>query len=91
MNPDALEAWMSLYAGVGLLAALCAAIAVAFTVHELRSGRWRPRMSGGFDYVLAAPKVWVRWQLNYLRGAPTLLAIALFYAHHIGFATLGAV
>jgi hypothetical protein len=35
--------------------------------------------------ILLLPKIWLRWQVNYLRGAPVILAVALYYAWHIGF------
>ena len=34
---------------------------------------------------LVIPKVWLRWQLNYLKGAPVILAISVYYAWATGF------
>jgi hypothetical protein len=31
------------------------------------------------------PKLWLRWQANYLTGTPVILAISLYYASSIGF------
>ena len=38
-------------------------------------------------YVLWLPKVWLHFQLAYLCGFPSILAIAILYAHYIGFST----
>ena len=88
MPQATLDAWISLYAAVGLLVALCAIIAVIKTVHDYRSGTRTLATTTVMDKVLAAPRVWVRWQLNYLLGAPAILAIAMLYANYLGFATL---
>tara|TARA_B100000749_G_C18394285_1_gene451719 strand:- start:740 stop:847 length:108 start_codon:yes stop_codon:yes gene_type:complete len=32
--------------------------------------------------------LWIRWQINYLLGAPAILGIAIYYAHYLGFDTL---
>lgn len=88
MPQATLDAWISLYAAVGLLVAMCAIIAVIKTIHDYRSGTRILVTTTVMDKVLAAPRVWVRWQLNYLLGAPAILAIAMFYANHLGFATL---
>ena len=88
MSQATLDAWISLYAAVGLLVAMCAIIAVIKTIHDYRSGIRILATTTVMDKVLAAPRVWVRWQLNYLLGAPAILAIAMLYANHLGFATL---
>lgn len=88
MPQATLEAWISLYAAVGLLVAMCAIIAMIKTVHDFRSRSRTLAMTTVMDKVLAAPRIWVRWQLNYLLGAPAILAIAMLYANHLGFATL---
>ena len=85
------QAWLSLYAGVGLVVALCALVAVVKTVADYRTGVLQLPFSSWKDRVLAAPKLWWRWQVNYLTGAPVVLMIALLYAHHIGFSVLGDV
>lgn len=85
------QAWLSLYAGVGLVVAMCAVCAVAKTGYDLRTGTLQLPSSTWRDRVLAAPKLWWRWQVNYLTGAPVILLIAGLYAHHIGFAVLGDV
>jgi hypothetical protein len=33
-------------------------------------------------------QLWIRWQINYLLGAPAILGIAIYYAHYLGFDTL---
>lgn len=38
--------------------------------------------------MLVLPRVWVRWQINYLQGAPAVLCIAIYFAHYLGFETL---
>ncbi|KHL24322.1 hypothetical protein PK98_14880 [Croceibacterium mercuriale] len=81
---DALNAWTSLYVGVGLMALLCACLAAAATFVDWRSGRWRPSVATHLDAALLLPKLWIRWQLNYLRGAPVILAVALYYAWSVG-------
>jgi len=82
---EALIAWTSLYIAVGMMAVLCATLAVAATIVDWRSKRWRPSVDSRLDMVLLLPKIWLRWQVNYLRGAPVILAIALYYAWHVGF------
>ncbi|CCW15987.1 hypothetical protein EBBID32_3180 [Sphingobium indicum BiD32] len=37
-------------------------------------------------WLLWFPKVWLHFQLSYLCGFPSILAIAILYAHYIGFA-----
>ena len=88
MPQATLDAWISLYAAVGLLVAMCAVFAIIKTIHDYRSGARTIPTTTIKDKVLAPPRVWVRWQLNYLHGAPAILAIAVLYAHHLGFATL---
>lgn len=85
MNPEALIAWTSLYIAVGSMALICAALAAITTVYELRAGAWRPALATRLDVALALPKVWLRWQKNYLRGAPVIALIALAFANHVGF------
>lgn len=86
MNHASLIAWTSLYIGVGSTAVICAVLAFIVTAHELHAGSWRPSLATKLDMALVVPKIWVRWQKNYLLGAPAIAAIALAYAHHVGFA-----
>ena len=88
MPQATLEAWISLYAAVGLLVAMCAILAVIKTAHDYRSGARQIAVVTITDKILALPRIWVSWQLNYLTGAPAILGIALLYAHHLGFGTL---
>lgn len=85
------QAWLSLYAGVAVLVVLTAVLATGKTIYEVASGRRPLPFSSGRDKVLALPKLWLRWQLNYLQGAPVILMTALLYANHIGFGVLGDV
>jgi hypothetical protein len=87
MNHDALIAWTSLYIAVGSMALLCAILAVILTVHEIRVGVLRPSLATRVDIALALPKLWLQWQKNYLLGAPVILAVAVAFAHHVGFQT----
>ena len=88
MPQATIDAWISLYAAVGLLVAMCAIFAVIKTAHDYRTGTKTLATATVMVKVLAAPRVWVRWQLNYLLGAPAILMIAVLYANHLGFATL---
>ena len=91
MNSAAFDAWISLYAAVGLLVAMCTIAASVQTAHEIITGAWRPEPSACFGNLLIVPKVWLRWQINYLRGFPAILAIALIFAWHLDFDLLGSV
>ena len=44
-----------------------------------------PALASRIDKTLLLPKIWLRWQINYLKGAPIILAIALYYAWSVGF------
>lgn len=87
----ALETWTTLYLAVGICAALCATIAAIATTQEVWAGTWRPALVTRQDKALALPRLWLRWQIKYLTGAPVILAIALLYAQHLGFGKLAAV
>ena len=34
---------------------------------------------------VTSSKCWLRWQPNYLKDAPVILAISVYYARHVGF------
>lgn len=85
MKQEALIAWTSLYIGVGMMALICAVLAIVVTADDWRSGRWRPAHQTGIQKALVIPKLWLRWQLNYLKGAPVILAISVYYAWATGF------
>ena len=85
MKHEALIAWTSLYIAVGAMALICAVLAIAVTARDWHSNRWRPKLATKVDAALLLPKVWLRWQLNYLKGAPVILAVALYYASDVGF------
>jgi hypothetical protein len=91
MPPETYHAWLSLYLAVGILAAMTAAMAVAKTVFDVRSNALRFEVASWRGRILLLPRLWLRWQLNYLQGTPTILAIAVLYAHHLGFGVLGNV
>ena len=88
MPQATLDAWISLYASVGLIFAMCAIIAVIKTIHDYPSGAETLATNTVMNKVLAALRFRVRWQLNYLLGAPAILGIAIYYAHYLGFDTL---
>lgn len=85
MRPEAIAAWMQLYAAVGLLAGICAACALLRTIIELRSGLIELPAGTWKQRVFWLPRLWLRFQLSYLSGFPCIMGIALFYAHYIGF------
>lgn len=82
------NAWLALYVGVGVVVALCAVLAVLKTIYELRRGGLVLDLGNWKGRTLALPKLWWRWRVNYLTGAPVILIIAIMFAHHLGFATL---
>ena len=84
MNQDALIAWTSMYVAVGIMCLLSAVLAVAVTYDDWRTERWRPALESGWQKTLFLPRIWLRWQINYLKGTPVILAIALYYAHSVG-------
>ena len=85
MKQEALIAWTSLYIAVGIMTLMCAVLAVLVTAHDWRTGRWRPALATRLDKTLLLPKIWLRWQINYLKGAPVIVAVALYYAWSVGF------
>jgi hypothetical protein len=91
MPVETYEAWLSLYLGVGILVGITALMAVAKTVYDVRSHAVEVELATWRGRVLLLPRLWLRWQLNYLQGTPTILAIAIFYAYHLGFDVLGNV
>ena len=52
MKQEALIAWTSLYIAVGIMALLCAVLAVAVTADDWRTKRWRPALESGLDKTL---------------------------------------
>jgi hypothetical protein len=91
MPPETYYAWLSLYLAVGVLGAMTALMAVAKTVYDVRTRAVQVELTTWRGRALLLPKLWLRWQLNYLQGTPVILAIAIFYAHHLGFDVLGNV
>ncbi|MCJ2180085.1 hypothetical protein B2G71_19525 [Novosphingobium sp. PC22D] len=85
MNQAALIAWTSLYIAVGCMALICGALAAVATFLDLFQGKWRPSFATRLDIALALPKIWLRWQRNYLLGTPVIAFIALYFAYHVGF------
>lgn len=84
MKHEALIAWTSLYIATGITALICGALSVIVTFMDWRTGRWSPPHSSSRDKALFLPRLWLRWQANYLTGTPMILAIGLFYASSIG-------
>jgi hypothetical protein len=64
------------------LLGLCA----AQDIYDIRTGVIAPPRGFGLRWLLWFPKVWLHFQLSYLCGFPSILAIAILYAHYIGFA-----
>ncbi|GGD82248.1 hypothetical protein [Croceicoccus mobilis] len=85
MKESAIIAWTSMYIAVGSMALICAVLAVVVTGSDWYTRTWRPALSRKLDFVLLVPKIWLRWQINYLKGAPVILAVALYYASDVGF------
>lgn len=86
MRPETIAAWTQLYAAVGLLAGICSCCALLKTIFDIRTGTIAPPSEFGLRWLLWFPKVWLHFQLSYLCGFPCILAIAILYAHYIGFA-----
>ena len=86
MRPETIAAWTQLYAAVGLLAAICSGCALLKTIYDIRAELIAPPSGSGLRWLLLFPKVWLHFQLSYLCGFPCILAIAILYAHYIGFA-----
>lgn len=87
MSSQTITAWTQLYAAVGLLAAICSGCALLKTIFDIRMGMIAPPQGRGLRWLLWFPKVWLHFQLSYLLGFPSILAIAILYAHYIGFST----
>ena len=87
MSSQTIAAWTQLYAAVGLLAAICSGCALLKTILDIRTGMIAPPQGRGLRWLLWFPKVWLHFQLSYLLGFPSILAIAILYAHYIGFST----
>ena len=86
MSSQTIAAWTQLYAAVGLLAAICSGCALLKTIYDIRTGVIAPPLGSVVRWLLWFPKVWLHFQLSYLCGFPSILAIAILYAHYIGFA-----
>jgi hypothetical protein len=87
MSSQTIAAWTQLYAAVGLLAAICSGCALLKTIFDIRTGMIAAPQGRGLRWLLWFPKVWLHFQLSYLLGFPSILAIAILYAHYIGFST----
>lgn len=91
MPTQTVDAWLSLYAATGLVALICAVVALAKTACDYLTGARIVPLARWSDRALALPRVWLCWQGNYLAGAPVVVGIAPYYAAYIGFDTLGNV
>ncbi|MBK8375829.1 MAG: hypothetical protein IPL18_13625 [Sphingomonadales bacterium] len=85
MRPEAIEAWTSLYAAVAILAAICAACALAKTIWDIKTGALELPAETWKQKLLLLPRVWLNWHLSYMLGFPTIMAIAILFANYIGF------
>lgn len=85
MAPETILAWHKLYGAVALLAAICSACAALKTCYDIRTGVLRPPRSSVAGWILWSPRVWLHFHLAYFLGFPSILAIAVLYAHYIGF------
>lgn len=88
MPQATLQAWLSLYAAVGVMVVMGAVFAVIKTAHDYRTGTSKLPTASHLDKVLVLPRLWVRWQINYLHGAAAILGTALYFASYLGFGTL---
>jgi len=84
MAPETVLAWQKLYSAVALLAAICSVCALLKTCHDVRTGVLRPPQKSVAACILWLPRVWLHFQLAYFLGFPSILAIAVLYAHYIG-------
>ena len=91
MNAVALQAWLALYIAAFMLAVLCASLAVIRTALQLRAGALRIPFASWRSRLLALPRLWIAWQLNYLSGAPVVIGICVYFAWYLGFGRLGNV
>ena len=64
MPAETYEAWLSLYLGVAILAGLTALLAVAKTIHDVRSQVISIELTSWRGRALLLPRLWLRWQLN---------------------------
>lgn len=68
-----------------LLAAICSACAALKTCYDIRTGVLSPPQKSVMAWILWLPRVWLHLQLAYFLGFPSIMAIAVLYAHYIGF------
>ncbi|RKF17693.1 hypothetical protein D6851_15645 [Altericroceibacterium spongiae] len=85
MPQETIMAWTALYIAVGLLALLCSVLALTITIYDLHVGNFAPDISSWTGLALLIPRLWLRWQINYFKGAPVIIAIAVYFAADIGF------
>lgn len=85
MRHESILAWQHLYGAVGVLSAICAVCALLKTIFDLRAGAIEPPGRSAAEYILWLPRIWLRFQIAYLGGFPSIVAIAILYAHYIGF------
>ena len=85
MAPETVLAWQKLYSAVALLAAICSVCALLKTCHDVRTDVLKPPPKSVTGWLFWLPRAWFHFQLAYLLGFPSILAIAVLYAHYIGF------
>lgn len=82
------NAWLALYTGVGVMVGFCSLLAFAKTIYDLRVGALVLEFGDWKGRGLALPKLWWRWQVNYLSGTPVIFLTAILFADYLGFARL---
>ncbi|ODU70400.1 MAG: hypothetical protein ABT11_08415 [Novosphingobium sp. SCN 66-18] len=84
MELETILAWQKLYGAVAVLAAICSACAALKTCYDIRTGVLKRPLKSVAAWILWLPRVWLHFQLAYFLGFPSILAIAVLYAHYIG-------
>ncbi|TXH08027.1 MAG: hypothetical protein E6Q06_00790 [Candidatus Moraniibacteriota bacterium] len=84
MRPETIHAWLSLYTAVAILAGMCSLLAAVRMGWEIKTGSYRIATSSRKELALALPKLWIRFNLLYLTGLPSILLIAGAYIYYIG-------
>lgn len=85
MAAETILAWQKLYSAVALLAAICSVCAALKTCYDIRTGALAPPRQSIVGWFLWLPRGWLHFQLAYFLGFPSILAVAVLYAHYIGF------
>jgi hypothetical protein len=86
MGPRHIAAWTQLYDAVGLLAAICSGCALLKTIYDIRTEVIAPPRGLGAAVVAVVPEGLAAFPAELSLRFPSILAIAILYAHYIGFA-----